>query len=149
MGLILERLTLATVVLFVAFSATAHHSTAMYDPEREVTLEGVVTAFRWESPHVFIDLATAQEAGETVTGDDALTSIHITYTPVAAARLLEATTNRDGQKMAFVVDDDVWLAFTWEGPYGIGPDGTQLTLRNGMARAQGLVESIRECTRGP
>lgn len=64
---ILERLKLAVAWLLVASPATAHHSSAMYDPEREVTLEGVVTAFRWVSPHVSIDVATAQAAGENVT----------------------------------------------------------------------------------
>jgi hypothetical protein len=80
-----------------------------------------------------------------VAGDDTDTLILIKYKPAAAARLLDATTNHDGVKMAFVVDDDVWLAFTWQGPYGIGPDGTQLSIRHGMARAQRLVKSIRGC----
>jgi Family of unknown function (DUF6152) len=81
-----------------------------------------------------------------VAGDDFDTSIHIKYKPDAAARLLDATTGHDGLKLAFVVDDDVWLAFTWQGPYGIGPDGTQLTIRHGLAKAQRLMESVRSCT---
>lgn len=79
-------------------------------------------------------------------GDDGDVFIQIKYIPEAAARLLDATTDRDGQRMAFVVDDDVWLAFTWEGPYGIGPNGTQLSIRNGMARARALMASIRNCS---
>lgn len=81
-----------------------------------------------------------------VAGDDLDTSIRIKYKPDAAARLLDATTDHDGLKLAFVVDDDVWLAFTWQGPYGIGPDGTQLSIRHGLAKAQRLVQSIRSCT---
>jgi hypothetical protein len=81
-----------------------------------------------------------------VTGDDFETLILIKYKPAAAARLLDATTNHDGLKMAFVVDDAVLLAFTWQGPYGIGPDGTQLTIRPGLARPERLAESIRGCT---
>jgi len=81
-----------------------------------------------------------------VAGDDADTSIQVKYKPDAAARLLDATTGHDGLKLAFVVDDDVWLSFTWQGPYGIGPAGTQLSLRHGMAKAQRLMESIRSCT---
>lgn len=80
-----------------------------------------------------------------VAGDDVDTLIRIKYNAAAAARLLDATTNHDGLRMAFVVDDDVWLAFTWQGPYGIGPDGTQLSIRHGLARAQRLVESVRGC----
>jgi hypothetical protein len=80
-----------------------------------------------------------------VAGDDFETLILIKYKPAAAARLLDATTNHDGLKMAFVVDDAVLLAFTWQGPYGIGPDGTQLSIRPGLARPERLAESIRSC----
>jgi preprotein translocase subunit SecD len=81
-------------------------------------------------------------------GEDADVLILIKYTPAAAARLLEATTDRDGQRMAFVVDGGVWLAFTWQGPYGIGASGTQLSILGGMARAQTLILSIQGCTAG-
>jgi len=80
-----------------------------------------------------------------VTGDDFETLILIKYKPAAAARLLDATTNHDGLKMAFVVDDAVLLAFTWQGPYGVGPDGTQLSIRPGLARPERLGESIQRC----
>jgi hypothetical protein len=90
---------------------------------------------------------TSDISGIKVAGDDADTLIQIKYKPAAAARLLAATTNHDGVRIAIVVDDDVLLAFTWQGPYGIGPDGTQLSLRDyGVARAQKLAESIRGCT---
>jgi hypothetical protein len=80
-----------------------------------------------------------------VSGDDADTLINITYTPEAAARLQNATTDHDGLNLAFVVDDDVWLAFTWRGPYGIGLEGTQMSIRNGLARAEALLAKLREC----
>lgn len=48
---------------------------------------------------------------------------------------LPAAAHHSSMRIAFVVDDEVWLAFTWEGPLGIGLDGTQLSIRNGMARA--------------
>ena len=81
-----------------------------------------------------------------VAGDDADTLIQIKYTEEAVARLLEATTDHDGLELAFVVDDDVWLAFTWRGSHGIGPDGTQVSIRNGLAKAQRLMESMRACS---
>ncbi len=89
---------------------------------------------------------TSDIAEIKVAGDDADAAIQVKYKPDAAARLLDATTDHDGLRLAFVVDDDVWLSFTWQGPYGIGPDGTQLSLRHGMVKAQRLVESIRGCT---
>jgi hypothetical protein len=91
-------------------------------------------------------ITTTSDISEiNVAGDDVDAFISIKYKPEAAARLLNATTDHDGLRLAFVVDDDVWLAFTWQGPYGIGPDGTQLSIRNGLARAERLMESIRGC----
>ena len=81
-------------------------------------------------------------------GDDVEAAIFIKYKPNAAARLLDGTTDHDGLKLAFVVDDEVWLAFTWQGPYGIGPDGTQLTVQHRLAQAQKLVSSIQSCADG-
>ena len=43
------------------------------------------------------------------------------------------------------LDDDVLLAFTWRGPYGIEPDGAQLSIRNGWAEAEALMASIGSC----
>lgn len=89
---------------------------------------------------------TADIAEIKIAGDDVETAIFIKYKPDAAARLLAATTDHDGLKLAFVVDDEVWLAFTWQGPYGIGPDGTQLTVQHRLAQAQHLVSSVRSCS---
>jgi hypothetical protein len=50
------------VAAHVAFACTAtvvaHHSSAMYDNQRTVTLRGVVTEFRWTNPHVTMAIAT-------------------------------------------------------------------------------------------
>jgi hypothetical protein len=47
-----------------AGAALAHHSFAMFDPARVVTLQGRVKEFRWVNPHVslFVD-ATGPEGG--------------------------------------------------------------------------------------
>jgi Family of unknown function (DUF6152) len=44
----------------VAPSVAAHHSTASYDLVHGTILDGVVTGFEWENPHVHVllDLAT-------------------------------------------------------------------------------------------
>jgi hypothetical protein len=92
-------------------------------------------------------ITTTSDISEVkVAGDDYDTLIQIKYAPAAAARLLAATTDHDGIRLAFVVDDEVLLAFTWQGPDGIGPGGTQLSLLDfGVARANRLAESIRAC----
>jgi hypothetical protein len=57
----------STTLLALAFAFAipsfcfAHHSFAMFDPAKSVTLQGEVKEFRWTNPHVFIQLmATAQ-----------------------------------------------------------------------------------------
>src|SRR5262249_54926591 len=95
-------------------------------------------------------ITTTRDISEIkLAGDDYEALILIKFHPAAERRMLEATTDHDGLKMAFVVDDEVLLAFTWTGPYGIGPGGTQVSLLNGLARAQRLMESMKGCTGEP
>lgn len=60
---------LARLLIFagLAFPCTttvlAHHSSAMYDQQRTVTLRGVVTQFRWTNPHVTITIKTDAHGG--------------------------------------------------------------------------------------
>ena len=48
----------ALVALAHQLAARAHHSSAMYDNQRTVTLRGVITEFRWTNPHVTMAIAT-------------------------------------------------------------------------------------------
>jgi hypothetical protein len=41
----------------------AHHSHAMFDMTREVTLTGAVTSFSYRNPHVFLYLDVKNDAG--------------------------------------------------------------------------------------
>ncbi len=40
--------------------AQAHHSFAMFDQSRQVTVSGTVRDFQWTNPHAFIELEDAQ-----------------------------------------------------------------------------------------
>jgi len=52
---------LALIALVVnSFSASAHHSFATFDAERQVTLQGIVKEFQWTSPHAWIILAVSE-----------------------------------------------------------------------------------------
>jgi hypothetical protein len=61
----LDRSTIAVAAAVVLSSGTAlaHHSFAMFDLSKTVTLQGAVTDFRWTNPHVFIELAVKNESG--------------------------------------------------------------------------------------
>ena len=64
----------AAVALLMAGSAAAHHSFAMYDQSRIVTLKGAVKTFQWTNPHVFIWV----EGAPTTGGAPALWTIELT-----------------------------------------------------------------------
>ena len=42
------------VILMLACQVQAHHSFAMFDKNRVVTVKGVVSKVEWRNPHVFI-----------------------------------------------------------------------------------------------
>src|SRR5215831_6643718 len=43
--------------------AFGHHSFAMFDTSKEVTLTGSVTSFEWTNPHVYIEIDVPDSAG--------------------------------------------------------------------------------------
>jgi hypothetical protein len=44
----------ATAAAMVAGGAAAHHSTAMFDMQKSVTLTGTIKEFQWTNPHTWI-----------------------------------------------------------------------------------------------
>jgi len=44
--------------------AFAHHSFAMFDHTRSVTLKGTVAKFQWTNPHAYIELDVAEPDGK-------------------------------------------------------------------------------------
>lgn len=47
-------------------AAVAHHSFAMFDMQREVSLDGTVKNFQWSSPHSWLDVVVRDSAGNEV-----------------------------------------------------------------------------------
>jgi hypothetical protein len=56
------RVLLALGALLGSELASAHHSAAMFDAGKEITLTGTVKEFQWMSPHCWIQLLVADEA---------------------------------------------------------------------------------------
>ncbi len=53
----LQAAGIAAVCLSLAAGpASAHHSFAMFDQTKVMTLQGKVTEFQWTNPHVFIEM---------------------------------------------------------------------------------------------
>jgi hypothetical protein len=65
LSLIARLALIAPMLVFHASPARAHHSWAPYDVEREVTLEGLVTEYKWANPHSYIRLETAGADGRS------------------------------------------------------------------------------------
>lgn len=57
---------LIVMLLFFTVPAIAHHSGAMFDYDRTVSLDGTVTNLRWTNPHVYIEIETKDAVGNSV-----------------------------------------------------------------------------------
>lgn len=51
--------------LAVAGPVLAHHSFAMYDNTRSITVSGVVSKWQWTNPHAYLEIDAAGENGAT------------------------------------------------------------------------------------
>jgi hypothetical protein len=56
----------ALALSFGAAPAQAHHSMAMFDQSKEVTLTGKVRVFQWTNPHCYIQLMVPDANGKDV-----------------------------------------------------------------------------------
>lgn len=59
------RLSVIALLLVLAGPAQAHHSFAMFDKEKVVTVKGVVSKVEWKNPHVFVFIAVPDDNGGT------------------------------------------------------------------------------------
>ena len=66
MGGVVSRSGLAAVVLLGAVAAEGHHSRTIYDTQRSITIDGVVTVFEWANPHVYLYVETQTDSGDSV-----------------------------------------------------------------------------------
>lgn len=103
----------AALLVFVALSAVpvvAHHSTAAFDSNRIVRIEGKVTQFRWINPHTSFKLEGTAEGGP-----DGLWTVEMT-----AANVL---VNQGWKRSSLTVGDDI-VAF-------VNPLRNSVTLNDG------------------
>ena len=59
-------LVLAGAATLAAAPAFAHHSFAMFDNTKDVTLEGTVKEFQWTNPHSWVQLMVKDASGKEV-----------------------------------------------------------------------------------
>ena len=51
------------VILAMAGTALAHHSFAVYDHTRTLSLKGTVTKWQWSNPHAYLDIDVPDASG--------------------------------------------------------------------------------------
>jgi hypothetical protein len=61
MQLKLTNVLVCAIAAAYAAPALAHHSFAMFDHEKTVTLSGIVKEFEWTNPHAWIHINAADE----------------------------------------------------------------------------------------
>jgi hypothetical protein len=64
-------------VLGLAAPVLAHHSFAMYDHTRTITIRGEVTKFQWTNPHAYLEVDVKQKDGTTRHYSIEMTSINM------------------------------------------------------------------------
>jgi hypothetical protein len=60
----MKRLVAIFALVLTAGAALAHHSPIVFDRTKQVTLDGVVTEFRWGNPHSWIHIDIADADGK-------------------------------------------------------------------------------------
>jgi len=66
-----------SAVMLMAATAAAHHSFAVFDHTRTLTIRGTVTKFQWTNPHGFLEVDIPQPDGTTKHYSIELTSINM------------------------------------------------------------------------
>ena len=62
----MKRLLFGVSLAFAAGSIQAHHSAAMFDMSKTVTLRGTVKEFQYTNPHSWLQVLVASPDGKTV-----------------------------------------------------------------------------------
>ena len=62
--LVRKSLCLVVIILMTVAVAEAHHSFAMYDHTRTLTLKGTVTKFQWTNPHAHLEIDVKDARGQ-------------------------------------------------------------------------------------
>ena len=66
-----------SLVIAMAATVAAHHSFAVFDHTRTLTIRGTVTKFQWTNPHGFLEVDIPQPDGTTKHFSIELTSINM------------------------------------------------------------------------
>src|SRR3954466_8653564 len=77
MRIMSRLLHMIAIIAVTAPPVLAHHSFAMYDHNRTITLKGEVTKFQWTNPHGYLELDVKQKDGAVKHFTCEMTSINM------------------------------------------------------------------------
>ena len=83
----------------LSFPALAHHSTAAFDNEKVIRIEGTITQFRWTNPHASIKLE-----GDASEGKDGLWTVEMTAPNSLVQQGWKRTSLNVGDKVVMFVN---------------------------------------------
>lgn len=89
---------IALCVLTNANGASAHHSGAMFEPAKTVTLTGTIKEFKWINPHAWVHIMAPDAKGEMQEWQVECSTINIISRKGWTAKSL-----KPGDKVALVV----------------------------------------------
>ena len=100
----------ATVLTLCALPAAAHHSTAMFDFQKTVTLTGTVKDFQWTNPHTWTNVTVQGSKGTAVYGLEGMSPNYLSRNGWSRKTLqpgdtvtVEVHPLKDGRKGGFMV----------------------------------------------
>lgn len=93
------KLHVIAALLLAAVPALAHHSTAAFDNEKVVRIEGTVKQFRWTNPH-----ASIKVEGDASEGPDGLWTVEMTAPNSLLLQGWKRTSIKDGDKVVIFVN---------------------------------------------
>ena len=95
----IKNLSLAAVAAYaLAAPAFAHHSFAMFDADKTVTMEGTVKEFEWTNPHSWIRVMVQNAAGKPLEW-----AVEMGSPSQNAQRGWTATTVKPGDKITLTI----------------------------------------------
>lgn len=83
----------------LSFPVFAHHSTAAFDNEKVVRIEGTITQFRWTNPHASIKID-----GDASEGVDGVWTIEMTAPNILLRQGWKRTSLKEGDKVTMFVN---------------------------------------------
>ena len=109
------------LLMVMTAPAVAHHSFAVFDHTRTLTIRGTVTKFQWTNPHGFLEVDVPQADGTTKHFSIELTSINMMQRTGWRSNMIKA-----GDKISAVV-----APLLSGDPVGLG---LEVTLADGTKR---------------